>query len=192
MRVILEPSFFDRKAEVVGRALLGKYLVRIVDDREVAYPITEVEIYDGFEDRASHAFRGRTARNQVMFGDAGHLYIYLVYGMYFMLNVVVGKKDYPAAILIRGAGEINGPGKLTKKLEIGKKLNGKLAIPETGLWFEDRGKLDRRHWRVKQTTRIGISYAGKTWSEKLYRFVLQSRVKLKDIREAGKRKAYRL
>ncbi|HBV00845.1 MAG TPA: 3-methyladenine DNA glycosylase [Candidatus Taylorbacteria bacterium] len=173
MRRILETPFFDQLALNVGRELMGKYLVRVIDGREVALPITEVEVYDGFEDRASHAFRGRTQRNQVMFGDAGYLYVYFVYGRYWMLNIVVGKKDYPAAILIRGAGDIAGPGKLSRFLSIDKRLNGKLALPASGLWFEDRGKrVLGRH--IKRAPRIGVSYAGPLWSKKLYRFVLKT------------------
>lgn len=174
MRRILEMSFFDRPALLVGRELIGKYLVRAIGGREIALPITEVEAYDGFEDRASHAFRGKTLRNQVMFGDAGYLYVYLVYGMHFMLNVVVGKKEYPAAILIRGAGECVGPGKLSTFLQIDKKLNGKLAVPSSGLWFEDRGKRISEK-RIKRAPRIGVNYAGSSWSKKLYRFVLRAK-----------------
>lgn len=178
MRTILEPSFFDRSALRVGKELLGSYLVRIRNGREIAALITEVEVYDGFEDRASHAFRGKTPRNQVMFGDAGYIYVYFVYGMYWMLNVVVGKKDYPAAILIRGAGEWQGPGKLTKGLAIDKNLNGKPAIPASGLWFEDRGfwekekKKAKHAWRIKKFSRVGVHYAGE-WAAKPYRFVLE-------------------
>lgn len=175
MRVILEPKFFDRPALKVGRALLGKYLVRTRDGKETALPITEVEVYDGFADRASHAYRGKTSRNQVMFGDAGHLYVYFVYGMHWMLNVVVGKKDYPAAILIRSAGEFKGPSKVTKALQIDKKLNGKIAEPASGLWFEDRGFRFRRGkkvFHIKKLPRIGVAYAGSEWATKPYRFIL--------------------
>ena len=175
MRLILEPKFFDRPALKVGRALLGKYLVRTRDGKETALPINEVEVYDGFADRASHAYRGKTTRNQVMFGDAGHLYVYFVYGMYWMLNVVVGKKDYPAAILIRSAGDLKGPGKLTKELQIDKKLNGKIAAPAAGLWFEDRDfkfRPGKKIFHVKKLPRVGVHYAGKAWADKPYRFIL--------------------
>ncbi|HEY4496455.1 MAG TPA: DNA-3-methyladenine glycosylase [Candidatus Paceibacterota bacterium] len=175
MRLILEPKFFDRPALKVGRALLGKYLVRALDGKEIALPINEVEVYDGFADRASHAYRGKTTRNQVMFGDAGHLYVYFVYGMYWMLNVVVGKKDYPAAILIRGVGDLKGPSKLTKKLQIDKKLNGKIAEPVAGLWFEDRNfhfKRGKKTFHIKKLPRVGVAYAGPKWATKPYRFVL--------------------
>lgn len=171
MRIILEPKFFDRPALKVGRGLLGKFLVRAIGVKEISLPITEVEVYDGFRDRASHAFRGKTARNEVMWGDAGYLYVYFVYGMYWMLNVVVGKKDYPAAILIRGAGEFHGPGKLTEALEIDKRFNGKIAQPASGLWFEDRGLRPKRG-QVKKFPRIGVHYAGEVWANKPYRFSL--------------------
>ncbi len=175
MRKILEPAFFDRDAVAVGRDILGKYVVRILDGREVALPITEVEIYDGFEDRASHVFRGKTERNLIMFGDAGYIYVYFVYGMHWMLNIVIGRKDYPAAFLIRGAGDLTGPGRLTKALCIDKSLNGKLASPAAGLWFEDRnfnfGK-GKGRWRIKRAPRVGVAYAGAEWASKLYRFTL--------------------
>ena len=171
MRVILEPPFFNRSALIVGRQLLGKYIVRADGGKEIALPITECEVYDGFEDRASHAFRGKTPRNKVMWSDAGFLYVYFVYGMYWMLNVVVGKKDYPAAILIRGAGDISGPARLTAKLNITGAQNGKCAIPANGVWFEDRGvRISRGDY--KRVPRVGVAYAGKEWAEKPYRFVV--------------------
>jgi len=176
MRKILEPSFFDRPALQVGRELIGKFLVRTLGEREYAFAVTEVEIYDGFEDRASHAFRGKTARNEVMFGDAGHLYVYFVYGMHWMLNVVVGRKNYPAAILVRSVEGCEGPGKLTKALEIDKRLNGKIALPPSRLWFEDRGKIIRRR-SIKRLPRVGVGYAGPVWSKKLHRFLLVEKSK---------------
>ena len=174
MNALLLPRFFDRSALVVGRELLGKFLVRRRRGREVALPVTELEVYDGFKDRASHAFWGKTARNQVMFGDAGHLYVYLVYGMHWMLNVTVGPSGYPAAILIRGAGDIRGPGKLTATLGIDKRQNGTSALPASGLWFEYRG-VRVPDELVEKTARIGISYAGNVWAKKPYRFLLKER-----------------
>lgn len=155
----------------VAESLLGKYLVRKMGDKEIALRINEVEAYDGFDDKASHAHKGKTDRNKVMFGEAGDWYIYLVYGMHNMLNIVTGKEHYPAAILIRGAGDMNGPGKLTKLLKIDRKLNNKSASVETGLWFEDRGeKIDKR--KIKRVSRIGVDYAGPIWAKKDYRFIL--------------------
>ncbi len=171
MRKILTNEFFERDTLKVAENLLGKYLVRKLGNKEIALKINEVEAYDGFEDKASHAHKGKTERNKVMFGEAGNWYVYLVYGMHNMLNVVTGKKDYPAAILIRGVGDINGPGKLTKFLKISRKLNDKKASAQTGLWIEDRGEsVDKK--KIKRTSRIGVNYAGFIWAKKDYRFIL--------------------
>lgn len=172
MKKILTQSFFNRPTLKVAEDLLGKYIVRRVRDKETALQIYEVESYDGFLDKASHAHKGRTQRTEIMFGDAGYFYIYLVYGMYYMLNIVTHKKDYPAAILIRGAGEYDGPGKLSAFLKINKKLNGKKSERKSGLWFEDRGaNIPKKS--IKKTPRIGVDYAGTVWANKPYRFVLK-------------------
>ena len=182
MRKILKQKFFDRPVLKVAEDLLGKYLVRKVGNssstkatagkKEIALIITEVEAYDGPLDRACHAHKGRTARTEVMFGEAGRFYVYLIYGMYSMLNIVTGKKDYPAAILIRGVEGFNGPGKLTTFLKIDKKLNCKKAERSSNLWFEDRGvKISKKD--IKRTPRIGVTYAGLVWSKKPYRFILK-------------------
>jgi DNA-3-methyladenine glycosylase len=135
--------------------------------------ITETEAYDGPEDRASHASKGRTARTAVMFGDAGRWYVYLVYGMHEMLNVVTGPADYPAAILIRGVEGFSGPGRLTRALGIDRaRFNTRLANPDTGLWLEDDG-CHVPDARVLATPRIGIDYAGPAWTAKPWRFVLK-------------------
>ncbi|MDD4988953.1 MAG: DNA-3-methyladenine glycosylase [Candidatus Pacebacteria bacterium] len=168
---ILGQKFFNRPVVKVSEELLGKYLVRKIGNREVAYKITEVEAYDGEKDLASHSSKGRTPRTEVLYGEAGYFYVYLCYGMYWMLNIVTEKKDYPSAILIRGIDGFDGPGKLTRKLKIDRKLNGKSAEPASKLWVEDRGeKIDSK--QVKKTPRIGVAYAGPIWSKKKYRFVL--------------------
>lgn len=171
MRKVLGKIFFEKDALNVAENLLGKYLVRKIGNKKISLKINEVEVYDGFEDKASHAHKGRTERNKVMFGEAGNWYVYLVYGMHNMLNVVTGEKDYPAAILIRGAGDISGPGKLTKFLKVDRKLNGKRASVKTGLWFEDGGEETGKKI-IKRTSRIGVNYAGPVWAKKDYRFVL--------------------
>lgn len=181
MRKILSKNFFEKNTLEVAENLLSKYLVRRIGDREIAMKLNEVEAYDGFEDKASHAHKGKTERNKIMFGEAGNWYVYLVYGMHNMLNIVTGKKGYPAAVLIRGAGDINGPGKLTKFLKIDKKMNGKKASVQNGLWFEDRGELvDRK--KIKRTSRIGVGYAGPIWAKKDYRFILSDLPAFTDIR----------
>jgi len=170
MKKVLQPIFFNRKTVTVARELLGKFLVRRIRGKEYSYMITETEAYDGFEDEASHAHRGKTARNEVMFRDAGHIYVYLTYGMHFMLNLITGDKEYPAAVLIRGVEGISGPGRLTKKLKITKTLNTKVLSKESGLWVEDRGVSVQKK-NVTLTPRIGIHYAGE-WVDKPYRFLL--------------------
>ena len=171
MKKILTKKFFERSALEVAESLLGKYLVREVEGKEIAFKINEVEAYDGFEDKASHAHKGKTERNKVMFGEAGNWYVYLVYGMHNMLNIVTGGKDYPAAILIRGGEGISGPGRLTKFLKINKKFNGKTASLKTGLWLEDREEIVNKK-KIKRTSRVGVDYAGPIWSKKNYRFIL--------------------
>lgn len=173
MRKVLGKSFFARPTLAVAQDLIGKFLVRKTGKFEMAVMITETEAYDGHKDKASHASRGETLRNRPMFGESGKFYIYFVYGMHEMLNIVTGPKGYPAAVLIRGASGIAGPGKLTRHLKIKRNLSGKNAIPESELWFEDRGvKINKKD--IKRTPRIGVSYAGPVWSKKRYRFVLKT------------------
>jgi len=177
MRRILKKQFFDRPTLKVAEDMLGKYLVCEIRGKERACKITEVEGYDGHKDRASHAHKGKTERTEVMFDEAGVLYVYLVYGMYDMLNVVTGAEEYPAAVLIRGVEldgkKINGPGKLTKILGITrKKFNRKPASKKSGLWFEDRGERVNKK-DIKKTPRIGVNYAGPVWAGKPWRFVLE-------------------
>ncbi|VAW14837.1 DNA-3-methyladenine glycosylase II [hydrothermal vent metagenome] len=172
MRKVLSKKFFERPAPEVAEDIIGKYLVCTVRGRESAFMITEVEAYEGFDDKASHASKGRTKRTEVMFGSAGVFYVYLVYGMYEMLNIVTGPKDYPAAVLVRGVESIAGPGRLTKSLKITRALSGKKATRESGLWIEERGvKISKKD--IKKTPRIGVDYAGPVWSRKQYRFVLK-------------------
>jgi DNA-3-methyladenine glycosylase len=171
-RLILPADFFSRPALVVARELIGKFLVRRVaeGDVEIAGLIHETEAYVGPHDLACHASKGCTARTQVMFGPAGFWYVYLIYGIHWMLNVVTDGEDYPSAVLIRGVGNWDGPGKLTKTLAIDKKLNGRPASPASGLWIEDRGYRPPRR-RVQRTPRIGVDCSG-DWAAKPYRFIL--------------------
>lgn len=174
MRKILSKDFFNRKTALVAQELLGKFLVRKIGRRTLANMITETEAYVGPHDLASHSSKGKTSRTKVMFQDAGTIYIYLVYGMYEMLNIVTEKKGYPAAVLIRGTKNAHGPGILTKKFKIDRKLNGKILSKKIGLWIEDRPTSSRlRGMKTTKTPRIGVSYAGPVWSEKKLRFVLK-------------------
>lgn len=172
---VLKKDFFNRPAPEVSRDLLGKYLVKQEGKEKLGYKIIEAEAYDGPEDKASHASRGKTSRNEIMFGPAGYFYVYLVYGIHHMLNVVTGKKGYPAAVLIRGIEGFAGPGKLTRELEIDLGFNKKFASPENGLWLEDRG-VEISDKEIKKNPRVGVDYAGSVWSQKPYRFVLKKRI----------------
>jgi DNA-3-methyladenine glycosylase len=169
---MLHKDFFNRPTLVVAQELLGKYLVRLRDDVPTALMITDVEAYDGWDDKASHASRGQTPRNTPMFDEPGTIYVYFTYGMHWMLNVVCGARGYPAAILIRGAGDIIGPARLTKSLSIDKDLNGKILGRKNGLWIEDRGLIIPKK-KIQKTPRIGVAYA-EEYACKPWRYVLQT------------------
>lgn len=164
---VIPIEYFLNDALVVAPSLLGKYLVRKLSDEHLIKSfITEVEVYRGEEDLACHASKGKTPRTEVMYRSGGHIYVYLIYGMYFMLNVVTGKDNEPQAILIRGTELAQGPGRLTKFFQIDKSFNGKLLLPENNLWIEESNiKLD-----YYTTPRIGVEYA-KEWKLKPWRYV---------------------
>ena len=153
-------SFFDRPALAVAEELLGKVLVRTTSEGVVAGRIVETEAYVGLEDRASHASRGRTERNAVMFGPPGHAYVYLVYGMHWCLNLVTEREGIPAAVLIRAVEPLegvelmwrrrtkarrerdltSGPARLCQAFAIDGALNGAdLCGPGSELFVEGRG-----------------------------------------------------
>lgn len=171
---VLTQAFFDRCVLNVSQDLLGKQLCRRLASGEIIKQrISEVEAYDGTEDKACHACKGKTKRNAVMFGPAGVWYVYLCYGMHWMLNVVTGAKDYPAAVLIRGTHEVIGPGRLTKSLAIDNQLDGKRCSRPNGLWIED-DEYQVTAKSIARTPRIGIQYAGPVWVKKPYRFLLKN------------------
>ncbi len=167
---VLSAPFFDRPADAVARDLIGQTLVRRIGGSETRSMIVETEAYLGPHDRACHAARGRTPRTEVMFGPPGTLYVYFIYGMHWMLNLVTGPEGYPAAVLVRGLREVSGPGRLTAALAIGKDLNGRLAAPASGLWVEAAPRVSAR--RIQRTARIGVDYAGPQWAARKLRFVL--------------------
>lgn len=175
MAKVIGEDFFRRSAVRVAPALLGKLLVRRTKGVVRRYTIVETEAYEGPLDKASHASRGRTARTEVMFGPPGVWYIYLIYGMYNMLNITTGPEDYPSAVLIRALEDekgrrIDGPGKLTKELRITRVLNKKTASVKNGLWIEDTGLVIPRG-KIEKTPRIGVAYA-EEWAHKPWRFVV--------------------
>jgi DNA-3-methyladenine glycosylase len=154
----------------VAPELLGKYLVQNRRGHLEAHLITEVEAYMGEEDLACHASRGKTPRTAPMFGPPAHLYIYLIYGMHEMLNIVTGPGHTPTAILIRSLATITGPGCLTKQLGINRSLQGLPLGPTTGLWIEDR---HHPPLPIHTSPRIGVDYAG-PWASVPWRFLLSN------------------
>ncbi len=181
----LERAWFDRPARQLALDLLGSRLVHDSPDGTVGGCIVEVEAYRGPEDRAAHSSRGRTARNAVMFGPPGHLYVYLVYGLHHCLNVVAGPGDKPEAVLVRAIAIdqgvdlarrrrgprahperlASGPGNVGRAFDIDLGLNGVdlLAGP---VRIEPRAG---RRPSTRSGPRIGVEYAG-TWAARPLRF----------------------
>jgi DNA-3-methyladenine glycosylase len=169
--IIKAKAFRLKRTVMIARGLLGKFLVRSTPHGPMAAMITEVEAYDGAHDRACHARNGPTARNAVMYEPGGVWYVYLCYGMHELLNLVTGPRGYPAAVLIRGVAGASGPGRLTRALDIDRRLNGTACAQESGLWIENRG-ICLPCGAIKATPRIGVDYAGPVWAKKRWRFVL--------------------
>lgn len=167
---MLTSTFFNRKTLIVARGLIGKILVRKIGSKIIREKITEVEAYIGPHDLASHSSRGRTERTEVMHQEAGTIYVYLIYGMYWMLNIITEEKDFPAGVLIRSTEKVKGPGRVTREFGIDKSLNGKKLGKKTGLWIEEGEKISPSN--ILRTPRIGVDYAG-DWKDKPYRFVLK-------------------
>jgi len=168
-RVITPAEVSTRDTVALARWLLGKALVRTRDGQAESHLITEVEAYDGEHDLACHASRGRTPRTDVMYAAGGVWYVYLVYGMHHLVNLVTGPEGYPAAVLVRALAPITGPGRLTKALGIDRRLNRLPAHPDSGLHLEDVGFRPRRG-SIRSTPRIGVDYAGPIWAAKPWRF----------------------
>jgi DNA-3-methyladenine glycosylase len=169
----LDQSFFEQSAIRLSHQLPGTLLVKRVGARLRRARLVEVEAYCGPNDLASHSSKGRTARTEVMFGPAGRAYVYFIYGMYWMFNVVAGRIGHAHAVLVRAAepldgwdADLTGPGKLARAFRITRKHNG---LELTGDDFHFEADLGYRP-RVVRSRRIGVDYAG-AWKEKLYRFV---------------------
>jgi DNA-3-methyladenine glycosylase len=182
--VKLERSFYEQSTVEVARELLDKYLVRKHPDGTTVGRIVETEAYVGPDDKACHASRGRTPRTEIMFGPAGHAYVYFVYGFHHMLNIVTEQIDFPAAVLIRAVEPIagielmkqrrgteqprnlaSGPGKLCEAFAIDRDLNGSDICGHV-LYIRDDGELTTD---IVTSPRVGVDYAGK-WKYKPWRF----------------------
>jgi DNA-3-methyladenine glycosylase len=165
----LSRDFYIRDVLDVAPELPGKNLVIRLHKGSIGrFRVTEVEAYRGSEDQACHAFKGRTARTEIMFHEGGRLYIYLIYWMYWMLNIVTGVENNPQAVLIRGVEDYPGPGKLTKSLGIDKSYYGEDLVFSERIWFEDNGSVHP----VKNGPRIGIDYTSEYWKTRPWRYFL--------------------
>ena len=158
----LRYEFYHRHALEVAPDLVGKLLVY----NGKCLRISETEAYCGESDTACHASKGRTKRTEVMYMEAGTVYIYLCYGMHWMLNIVTGEADQPEAVLIRACFDADGPGKLTKKLGITGERNRSCVVDSTELWIEDDGF----SCEVTTDKRVGIGYASQEDQDRLWRF----------------------
>lgn len=185
----LDYSFFARDTLEVARNLLGKLLVHQVNGTRISGRIVETEAYTGWDDAASHGHTGKTARNTPMFGSPGTSYVYLCYGMYWLLNIVAKPEgvDYPAAVLIRAVEPVDGhdqiagnrpgrrpvewtsgPGRLTLALGIDRRFNGiSLTDPASTLFLEYGNLADRE--TIVTGARVGIT-AAEPWRSIPWRF----------------------
>ncbi len=187
----LSREFFAQPTPQVARELLGRVLVRrLPDGTELRARIVETEAYRGAEDTASHASRGMTKRNAVMFGPPGYAYVYLIYGRYHCLNVVTEPEGVAGAVLIRAAEPLtgldrmrtlrpvrrpvdltNGPGKLCQALAVDRSLNGTDCVAGHVLWIEAGSPVDDS--AVERLPRVGIDYADERDRTALWRFVIR-------------------
>ena len=158
-------DFFHRPCVEVARDLVGKVLV--CGGKQLR--ISETEAYCGESDTACHASRGRTKRTEVMYMDAGTVYVYLCYGIHWMLNIVTGEENAPEAVLIRACVEAKGPGKLTKALGITGEYNRSSVVTSDALWIGDDGF----RCEIALDKRVGIGYASQEDQDRLWRFVLK-------------------
>lgn len=186
----LSQKFFIQPTQDVAQQLLGKYLIIRKGKHILSGKIVETEAYIGESDLACHASKGRTPRTEMLYQKAGTVYVYLVYGMYYCLNIVTEHKDFPSAVLIRaiepreGILEMqknrkqntvknlaSGPGKLCMAFGISKEFNGKTIFGDD-LYIEDRKEIVLSK-DIIHTKRIGVDYA-KHCKEYPWRFYINN------------------
>ena len=192
-RTRLTRASFNQPTLRVSRDLLGKFIVRRHRGRELAAMITEVEAYKGPKDRAAHTFGGRrTARVEPLYADGGTAYVYLVYGIHWLLNFSTAGAGNPEGVLIRGVLTadaakprlLSGPGRVTAYLRIDRRLDHVDATRSAVMWLEDRGiRIAAR--RIRTGARVGIDYAGEYWAARRWRFWIDSPGDLSDLAEPG-------
>ncbi len=171
---ILTGTFFHRDALKVAPDLVGKLIVRTLDDgSEVTLRITETEAYRGEEDTACHASKGRTPRTELLYGKSGVIYVYLCYGMHWLMNVITGEEGHPQGVLFRACEVYDGPAKLTKKLGIDKSFNGESFCGNPRIKIVDDGY----RAEIETLPRVGINYATPEYRDILWRFADKNRKK---------------
>jgi len=178
-------EFYMKPTLTMAKDLLGKYLVRKIGNKELAGKIVETEAYIGPKDKAAHTYGGRiTERNKTVYLEGGHAYIYLCYGINWMLNLTSRKEGVPECILIRALEPVlesyknprqfksltNGPGKLCRWLKLDKSFDKEDLVKSKKFWLEDR-KEGVKKTQIVTAKRIGIDYAG-AWAKKPWRFYI--------------------
>ena len=158
-------EFYHRPCDQVARDLVGKVIVC----GDIRLRISETEVYWGENDTACHASKGRTRRTEVLYADAGTIYVYLCYGIHWLINIVTGDTDDPQAVLIRACLEAPGPGKLTKRLGITEEYNRKSILETPELRIEDDGF----RCSIEPDKRVGIGYASEEDQARLWRFKMK-------------------
>jgi DNA-3-methyladenine glycosylase len=182
----LSYEFYNKDTVEVAKNLLGKKVVHNIEGHILSGFIVETEAYLGINDTACHSYKGKTGRTSVMFENGGLAYIYMIYGMYYMFNIVTERKGIPCAVLIRaiepleniclmekyrktkGKNITNGPGKLCQALKIDKTLNAENLIESKKLYIDKY--LDKNNFEICSGTRIGINYANEKDKNALLRF----------------------
>lgn len=193
-------EFYRKSSLELSRDLLGKYLIHVIGDEKIVGRIVDVEAYMGIEDKASHAYNNRrTERNEIMYGEAGFAYVYMIYGMYYCMNVVAAEKNIPQAVLIRGIEPVDGiekmsqmrhgknvssltrlqlhnfsdgPGKLCRAMGITKAHNGMDLCGDK--LFITEGSKDQ--FEIAAAKRINIDYAEEA-KDFLWRFYIKGKAK---------------
>ena len=157
---------------MVAPDLIGKLLVHnLPTGEQLLFRITETEAYGGEEDTACHAHRGRTPRTELLYRRAGTIYVYLCYGMHWLMNVITGEEGQAQGVLIRACDGAPGPGRLTKALKIDGRLNGSLITDGELLIVDDGAQFE-----ILLDKRVGIGYASKEDQARLWRFKMGNRI----------------
>ncbi|RAP35443.1 3-methyladenine DNA glycosylase [Legionella quinlivanii] len=173
----IEREFYARDTTIVAQDLLGKYLVRHIGNEQKIGRIVEVEAYLGQHDLAAHSSKGLTPRTRVMFGPAGHAYVYLIYGMYYCTNIVTEREGKGCGVLLRALEPIKnisertqGPGLLSKAMGITKEHYGQDLLSDHFYLLQDEP--GQTPFSIVKTPRIGVHYA-KEWATELLRFYIK-------------------